>query len=187
GRRGAGERARDKRLTALSNRLLVEAEEQKFPLPLLTPPVESATKLDWRRRFDVALTDALQSAEQVWVRPTGTRRVLQTVLVVLGNTLPTVALLGGLFVIIFGFFGARHRPGDGEFVFAIDHDANRPRDLAVAHRALAADALANNPRRVPPATRGAVAQLAARGVPGDSGRSGRGPRPRTPPDRRSSL
>jgi energy-coupling factor transporter ATP-binding protein EcfA2 len=114
--RVAGERALDKRLTALSNRLLVEAEEQKFPLPLLTPPVESATKLDWRRRYDLGLTDALQSAEHVWVRPTGTRRMLQTILVVLGNTLPTVALLGGYLIVMWEFFIRGHAPGTVELL-----------------------------------------------------------------------
>jgi len=114
--RVAGERALDKRLTALSNRLLVEAEEQKFPLPLLTPPVESATKLDWRRRYDVGLTEALQAAEQVWVRPTGTRRLLQTILVTLGNTLPTVALLGGYLIVMYAFFVNGHVPGTVELL-----------------------------------------------------------------------
>src|SRR5205085_1469031 len=114
--RVAGERALDKRLTALSNRLLVEAEEQKFPLPLLTPPVESATKLDWRRRYDVALTEALQSAEQIWVRPRGPRKLLQTILVTLGNTLPTVALLGGYLIVMFEFFVRGHTLGTVELI-----------------------------------------------------------------------
>src|SRR5262245_15639269 len=114
--RVAGERALDKRLTALSNRLLVEAEEQKFPLPLLTPPVEGATKLDWRRRYDVALTEALQSAEQIWVRPRGPRKWLQTVLVLLGNTLPTAALLVGYLIIMWMFFVQNHIAGTVELL-----------------------------------------------------------------------
>src|SRR5262249_4174902 len=114
--RVAGERALDKRLTALSNRLLVEAEEQKFPLPLLTPPVEAATKLDWRRRYDVELTEALQSAEQVWVRPTGTRRSMQAGLVTLGNALPWTALLGGYLIVMYAFFVNGHVPGTVELL-----------------------------------------------------------------------
>ena len=101
--RVAGEKALDKRLTALCNRLLVEGEERRFPIALLTPPCENAAKLDWRQRFDLALTDALRAAEQVWVKPTGTRKWLQFGLVTLANTLPMATFVIALLILLYRY------------------------------------------------------------------------------------
>ncbi len=101
--RVAGEKALDKRLTALCNRLLVEGGEHHFPIDLLTPPCEAAAKLDWRQRFDRALTDALCAAEQVWIKPSGTRKWLQMGLVTLANTLPMATFVVALLILLWRY------------------------------------------------------------------------------------
>lgn len=114
--RVAGERALDKRLMALSNRLLVEAEDRKFPLNLLTQPAEAAAKLDWRNRFDVALTEALRAAEQVWVKPTGTRKLLQLALVRIANTVPMGAFVVAYLIVLWRIFVRMDPPSIFDFV-----------------------------------------------------------------------
>jgi energy-coupling factor transporter ATP-binding protein EcfA2 len=101
--RVAGEKALDKRLTALCNRLLVEAEACRFPIALLSQPCESAAKLDWRQRFDLALTDALHAAEKVWVNPTGPRRWIQFGLVTLANTVPMATFVVSLLILLWRY------------------------------------------------------------------------------------
>jgi hypothetical protein len=114
--RVAGERALDQRLTALSNRLLVEAEEREFPLTLLAPPVESAAKMDWRKRYDVALIEALQAAEQIWVRPRGARRILQTTIITIANTVPMVALVAGYMILLWRILMNQYLAGLTDFL-----------------------------------------------------------------------
>jgi hypothetical protein len=114
--RVAGERALDKRLMALSNRLLVEAEDRKFPLSLLTQPAEAAAKLDWRNRYDIALTEALRAAEQVWVKPTGTRKLLQIALVRIANTLPMGACVAAYLILMWRVFMNQYLAGIFDFV-----------------------------------------------------------------------
>ena len=67
----AGERHLDARGQALANRLLVEADQQGFPLDLLTEPVETTAKIDWRQRYAQDLIEVLQQVEQQWAKPTG--------------------------------------------------------------------------------------------------------------------
>jgi hypothetical protein len=114
--RVAGEKALDKRLTALSNRLLVEAEQRRFPISYLTDPCESAAKLDWRNRFDLALSDALRAAEQVWVKPTGTRKWIQFGLVTLANTLPMAAFVIALLILLYRVYMNAYLPTMFDFV-----------------------------------------------------------------------
>ena len=114
--RVAGERALDKRLMALSNRLLVEAEDRKFPLNLLTQPAEAAAKLDWRNRFDLALTEALRGAEQAWVKPTGARKLMQIALVRLANSLPMGVCVAAYLVLMWRVFMNQYLAGVFDFV-----------------------------------------------------------------------
>lgn len=88
----AGERHLDARGQALANRLLVEANQQGFPVDLLTEPVETTARMDWRQRYAQILIEVLEQVEQQWSKPTGTRRWLQAAIVWLGNSLPVVAL-----------------------------------------------------------------------------------------------
>ena len=100
----AGDHHLDARGRALSNRLLVEADEHGFPLNLLAEPVEAAAKLDWRQRHAQALLDILQQVEHDSARPAGMRRWLQTGLVFLGDWLPPIALLAALVQLLWRFF-----------------------------------------------------------------------------------
>lgn len=102
--RAAGERSLDQRGSALANRLLVLAGEEGFPVPLLSGPTESATRLDWRQRFNTALNESLNAAQQVWSKPTGTRRWLQLGLVSAANWLPNVALISALVLLMWRYF-----------------------------------------------------------------------------------
>jgi hypothetical protein len=102
--REAGERFLDNRISDLTRRLLIEGEERGFPYALLAKPTEDAGKLDWRHRDEGALREALQAAEQVWTKPTGTRRWLQVVLVGLANILPNITILAAYLVVLWKYF-----------------------------------------------------------------------------------
>jgi energy-coupling factor transporter ATP-binding protein EcfA2 len=98
--RVAGERSLDRRGTARTSRLLVEANESGFPLHVLAEPTEVVAKQDWRKRYDQALSEALLAAERVWVMPTGPRRLLQLGLVSLANFLPIVAFVAAYLILL---------------------------------------------------------------------------------------
>jgi hypothetical protein len=100
----AANRHLDARGKALSNRLLVEADGEGYPLNLLAEPVEAAAKLDWRQRYSQALVDTLQEVERQWASPTGVRRWVQTILVFAADWLPILSLLAALLVLLWRFF-----------------------------------------------------------------------------------
>src|SRR5262249_44701206 len=100
----AASRHLDARGKALANHLLLEADSKGFPLDLLNEPTESATRLDWRQRYAQALSESLHEVEQQWTQPTGGRRVLQRVLVLLADLLPPIALLGAFARILWQYF-----------------------------------------------------------------------------------
>jgi energy-coupling factor transporter ATP-binding protein EcfA2 len=100
----AGNRQLDSRGKALTNRLLVEADEQGFALNVLTEPVESRTALDWRQRYAGILSDVLGQVEAQWSKPTGLRRLVQGVVVWLTDWLPPLALLAAIINLLWRFF-----------------------------------------------------------------------------------
>jgi energy-coupling factor transporter ATP-binding protein EcfA2 len=100
----AANRQLDARGKALSNRLLVEADGEGFPLNLLADPVEATAKLDWRQRYSQSLIDVLQEVERQWASPTGARRWVQSTLVFAADWLPIVALLAALLHLLWQFF-----------------------------------------------------------------------------------
>jgi hypothetical protein len=100
----AGNRELDARSKALVNRLLVAADEQGFPLPVLADPVEAMSRADWRKKYAIGLTEVLDEVEKQWTRPTGVRRVIQTSLVVAGNVLPPLALIAALINLLWRIF-----------------------------------------------------------------------------------
>lgn len=89
----AGERHLDARGRALANRLLVEADQQGFPLELLAPATDKAAALDWRQRYAAALVETLEQVEVQWSHPSGMRNWLQAATVFLADWLPSLALL----------------------------------------------------------------------------------------------
>ena len=98
----AGERHLDARGRALANRLLVEADQQGFPLDLLSPATEKAATLDWRQRYAASLVETLEQVELQWSHPSGWRNWLQTATVFLADWLPSLALLAACVLLHFG-------------------------------------------------------------------------------------
>jgi hypothetical protein len=100
----AANRSLDARSKALANRLLVQADEQGFPLSVLNEGVESIGRLDWRQRHAQTLMEVLHQVEQQWTQPTGRRRVVQNVVVGLANWVPPLALLASLVYLLGRYF-----------------------------------------------------------------------------------
>ncbi len=100
----AGNRHLDARGKALANKLLVEADHQGFPLDVLNEPIETRSALDWRQRYAGILNEVLQQVERDWSKPTGLRRLTQTIVVWISNWLPPVALLAALIVFLWRYF-----------------------------------------------------------------------------------
>jgi hypothetical protein len=86
----------DARGRALVDRLLVAANEQGFPIAVLSEPVEALAKIDWRQRWARGLTEGLDHIEKHWTRPKGTRRLVQAGIVFLSDWVPPIALLAAL-------------------------------------------------------------------------------------------
>ncbi|MGE3807475.1 MAG: GTPase [Gemmataceae bacterium] len=99
----AGERHLDARGRALSNRLLLEADQQGFPLELLTPAAEGIANLDWRQRFAQALVETLHQVEQQWSNPTGTRKVVQSSVIMAADWLPSLTLMATAIWFLYGY------------------------------------------------------------------------------------
>ncbi len=102
--RTAGERVLDQRTTALTNRLLVESEAKGFPLTLLTDPVGSAGRLDWREKITRSVIEALAEVERQATHPTGFKRIVRGTLSLLANTLPEIALVSTAGLLLWNFF-----------------------------------------------------------------------------------
>jgi hypothetical protein len=96
----AADRHLDARGRALANRLLIEAEEQGFPLDLLSEPTEAAGKLDWRQRHAQTLIEVLQHVELEWAKPTGFRRWLQNAVIFLADWVPPLILLASCVLLL---------------------------------------------------------------------------------------
>ncbi len=109
--RTAGERVLDQRTTALVNRLLVEADAKGFPFILLSDPTTAAGRLDWRERVTRGVIDALAEVERQATHPTGWRRWLRGTLSLLANTLPEIALVGTMGMLLWNFFVHNQTPG----------------------------------------------------------------------------
>jgi hypothetical protein len=102
--RAASERHLDSRGKALANRLLVEADQQGFPLALLGEPTEKTVRQDWRQRHAQALSDVLGQIQQEWARPRGFRAWIQAALVFLASWVPLLTI-GAVFAFLFwGYF-----------------------------------------------------------------------------------
>ncbi|VTS03469.1 GTPase [Tuwongella immobilis] len=101
--RAAGERVLDQRTKALINKLLVEADAVGYPLNLLTPTVQEASRLNWHERYDRALRDSLTYVEEKCLRPTGGRKMLQTSLIRIANNLPEIVLLASFLLLMWRY------------------------------------------------------------------------------------
>ena len=102
--RVAGEKVLNQRAAALVNRLLVEADRQRFPLPVLNGPTNEAARTDWQVRYDRALMEALAEVERSRTRPRGLRKVLHVTVVTLANILPELVFIASFLLILWRFF-----------------------------------------------------------------------------------
>jgi hypothetical protein len=118
--RVAGERHLDARGRALANRLQVEADQEGFPVALLTEPTDNASKIDWRQRYSQLLIEVLDQIEQQWSKPTGVRRWVQGTVIGLANKLPLLALLGVCILLLWQYLGeARRSFAFGDFLLPV--------------------------------------------------------------------
>jgi hypothetical protein len=100
----AANRHLDARGKALANRLLVEADQQGYPIDLLTEPVESVARIDWRYRYAQTLSEVLQEVEHTWSSPRGVRRWVQAGIVFLADWVPLVVLLATCALLLWRIF-----------------------------------------------------------------------------------
>ncbi|MGL6076652.1 MAG: GTPase [Fimbriiglobus sp.] len=102
--RTAGERVLSQRMTALGSRLLVEADQQGYPVNTIHDATTNAAKLDWEDRTTRTVVEALSQVEKEVTEPTGSRRVLRTLVSFLGNFVPEAVLLSAIAVLLWRFF-----------------------------------------------------------------------------------
>ncbi|MBY0230431.1 MAG: GTPase domain-containing protein [Gemmataceae bacterium] len=100
----ASGRQLDARGKALADRLLVEADAQGFPVPLLAGPVEAMAALDWRTRWGRALAESLDAVEKEWTNPAGPKKAVQSLVIFLADWLPPLTLLAGMGVFLWRYF-----------------------------------------------------------------------------------
>jgi hypothetical protein len=115
----AGEQHLEARNRALTNRLLVEAGVQGFPVALLSEPTEAAARVNWQQRFAQILIDVLAEVEQYWSRPTGWRHWRQATIIWLANYLPVCSLLAVLFGLLWRYTMGRAWPQLGDALLPV--------------------------------------------------------------------
>ena len=108
--RTAAERVLTQRLAALSNKLLVEADQKGMPLNLLNDATAEATRLQWEDRYTRGLVDALGQVEREVTQPTGWRKLIRGGITWLANSVPTVTLLGSIGLVLYLVFVELHTP-----------------------------------------------------------------------------
>jgi energy-coupling factor transporter ATP-binding protein EcfA2 len=102
--RVAGEKVLNQRAAALVNRLLVEADRQRFPLPLLNGPANDAARADWQVRYDRALMESLAEVERSRTHPRGLRKIVHVLMVTLSNFLPELVFVASFLLLLWRFF-----------------------------------------------------------------------------------
>ncbi len=107
--RTAGERVLTQRLSALSNKLLVEADAKGFPLPLLSDQTAAAAEQEWEQKFTRGLIDALTEVEAEVTKPTGWRKWVRGTFTFICNALPPVTLFVAIGLVLYQLFVAEPR------------------------------------------------------------------------------
>jgi energy-coupling factor transporter ATP-binding protein EcfA2 len=102
--RTAGERVLTQRLAALSNKLIVEADQVGLPVSLLSETTQDTGKLDWEQRFAHDLMETLTEIEKEITQPTGGRRWLRGGITVFANVFPPVVLLSSIALVLYQLF-----------------------------------------------------------------------------------
>lgn len=89
----AAERHLDARFRALTNRLLVAADQQGYPLNLLNEPTEAVIREDWRHRNAQNLREVLKRIHATWTAPSGIQRLFHGLVFRIANWGPGIVLL----------------------------------------------------------------------------------------------
>jgi hypothetical protein len=100
----ASDRHLDARSRALPNQLLVRADMEGFPVAILSDPTQEAARANWRQRLANVLIEVLHDVEREWTQPSGPRRWLQSLMVLLGDILPLGALAGSALWLLYQFY-----------------------------------------------------------------------------------
>lgn len=114
--REASERHLSARHRAFANRLLLDADGRGFPLRLLRESVEASARNQWNARNAQSMLESLNDVERTWAEPPGARKWIQRLLVLAGNTLPSLALLTMTAVLLWQYL-YDHRPFDSGDIF----------------------------------------------------------------------
>jgi predicted GTPase len=117
--RVAQEQHLDARVRALGNRLLVEANQNGFPVKLLAESIDEAGQVNWQKRYGELLVDVLHVVQQEWTRPTGTRRWLQSGTTWLANRLPLAVLFASLIVLLWRYTMQSQTPALGDVLVPV--------------------------------------------------------------------
>ncbi len=102
--RTAGERVLTQRLSALSNKLLVEADQKGFPLALLTEPTTALAEQQWEARFTRGLVESLTEIEREVTQPVGWRKWVRGGFIFVCNALPPVTLFTCFAAVLYQYF-----------------------------------------------------------------------------------
>lgn len=102
--RTAGERVLTQRLSALSNKLLVEADQKGFPLTLLSETTSALAEQRWEEKFTRGLVDSLTEIEQEVTRPTGWRKWVRGTFIFLCNAIPPITLFACFALVLYQYF-----------------------------------------------------------------------------------
>jgi hypothetical protein len=93
----------DARFKALSNRLVVEADALGLPLQTLSDATETVGRLDWKARHAQAMIEVIAEVEREWSNPTGVRRGVQYLLILIANWLPPIAFGAMVALLLWGY------------------------------------------------------------------------------------
>lgn len=100
----AGEKVLNQRMSALVNRLTVEADRQRFPVSILSGSLKAIDREEWQTRHDRSIIDSLADVEDQVTRPRGFRRLMQMLLVTLANALPELVFVSSFILLLWRYF-----------------------------------------------------------------------------------
>jgi hypothetical protein len=104
------ERILKERSQSLANRLLVEADQNGFPIALLSDRVAAVQSQGWPERFAAAVAETMLDVESECIKPTGLRAVLRGGITFLANYLPEALLLASLVLVLWQFIVQQQVP-----------------------------------------------------------------------------
>ncbi|CAN5287220.1 hypothetical protein BH11PLA2_BH11PLA2_10510 [soil metagenome] len=96
----ACERILKPRAQALTNRLVVDADQKGFPIALLNEKTTAVQGPEWPRKLSSAVSETLAEVERECTQPGGSKAALQWLVTLLANYLPETALLASIGIVL---------------------------------------------------------------------------------------